>query len=93
MKHTIIDTAKVEGNIIESPFTKYLDISYDNNEELEEEDEEVKETASPFTSEKKEKESFLFPDGGWECSRCLNYNFKGRKECNRCKKIRSSVDP
>ena len=23
--------------------------------------------------------SYKFPDGGWECSKCQNYNFKGRK--------------
>ena len=41
---------------------------------------------------KKGKGAFEFPDGGWECSKCQNYNFKGRKECNRCKKARSKQD-
>ena len=41
---------------------------------------------------KKEKGTFEFPEGGWECSKCQNYNFKGRKECNRCKKVRSKQD-
>ena len=41
---------------------------------------------------KKGKGSFEFPDGGWECSNCQNYNFKGRKECFRCKKARSKKD-
>ena len=35
---------------------------------------------------------FKFPDGGWECSKCQNYNFKGRKECHRCKKAKASDD-
>ena len=38
------------------------------------------------------KNNFEFPDGGWECSKCQNYNFRGRKECNRCKKVRSKHD-
>ena len=33
-----------------------------------------------------------FPDGGWECSNCTNYNFKGRTKCHRCKKGRSESD-
>ena len=41
---------------------------------------------------KKSKGSFEFPEGGWECSKCQNYNFKGRKECNRCKKPRTTKD-
>lgn len=41
---------------------------------------------------KKPKGQFEFPDGGWECSKCQNYNFKGRKECNRCKKARTKQD-
>ena len=40
----------------------------------------------------REKGTFEFPDGGWECSKCQNYNFKGRKECNRCKKVRTKQD-
>lgn len=35
---------------------------------------------------------FDFPDGGWECSKCQNYNFKGRKECHRCKKPKTVKD-
>lgn len=35
---------------------------------------------------------FKFPEGGWECSKCQNYNFKGRKECHRCKKCKSDDD-
>jgi hypothetical protein len=41
---------------------------------------------------KKPRGQFEFPDGGWECSKCQNYNFKGRKECNRCKKSRTKQD-
>ena len=33
-----------------------------------------------------------FPDGGWECSNCSNYNFKGRKRCHRCKKDYNVTD-
>lgn len=36
--------------------------------------------------------SFEFPDGGWECSKCQNYNFKGRKQCHRCKKPKTVKD-
>ena len=39
-----------------------------------------------------ETKSYEFPDGGWECSKCANYNFKGRKSCFRCKKSKSSDD-
>lgn len=38
------------------------------------------------------KKSFDFPEGGWECSKCQNYNFKGRKECFRCKKSKDQED-
>lgn len=38
------------------------------------------------------RKSFDFPDGGWECSKCQNYNFKGRKECFRCKKSKDQED-
>lgn len=35
---------------------------------------------------------FAFPEGGWECSKCQNYNFKGRDNCYRCKKEKSDED-
>ena len=38
------------------------------------------------------KQSFDFPDGGWECNKCQNYNFKGRKSCFRCKKSKNAED-
>ena len=38
------------------------------------------------------KENFDFPDGGWVCSQCQNYNFKGRVKCNRCHKSKSGCD-
>ena len=38
------------------------------------------------------KSNFNFPDGGWECSKCQNYNFKGRKSCHRCKKVKCDAD-
>jgi len=43
-------------------------------------------------SEHSKKKQFDFPEGGWECSKCQNYNFKGRKECYRCKKAKDSDD-
>jgi hypothetical protein len=43
-------------------------------------------------SKKKPNGAFHFPDGGWECSTCQNYNFKGRMDCNRCKKLKSKND-
>lgn len=46
----------------------------------------VEETPAPRRGD------FKFPEGGWECSKCQNYNFKGRKECHRCKKTKSSED-
>ena len=39
-----------------------------------------------------DNDAFRFPDGGWECSKCQNYNFKGRKNCHRCKKARTEED-
>jgi hypothetical protein len=35
---------------------------------------------------------FHFPDGGWVCSSCQNYNFMGRVKCNRCQKQKSKSD-
>lgn len=42
--------------------------------------------------EKKATKEFAFPDGGWECSSCCNYNFKGRKRCHRCNKTMNETD-
>jgi hypothetical protein len=36
--------------------------------------------------------NFEFPDGGWSCSGCRNYNFKGREICNRCNKSKDTLD-
>lgn len=36
--------------------------------------------------------NFNFPDGGWVCSQCQNYNFCGRVKCNRCSKAKSKTD-
>ena len=44
------------------------------------------------TFKKESKNCFEFPEGGWECNKCKNYNFKGRKECFRCKKQKSMDD-
>ena len=35
---------------------------------------------------KKNKKSFSFPEGGWVCRPCQNYNFAHRNTCHRCKK-------
>jgi hypothetical protein len=52
------------------------------------------ESAVELSSQDAEKKAhdFKFPDGGWECSKCQNYNFKGRKECHRCKKSKCDDD-
>ena len=42
--------------------------------------------------EKKASQDFAFPDGGWECSACCNYNFKGRKRCHRCTKTKNESE-
>ena len=39
-----------------------------------------------------EGNDFSFPDGGWVCSQCQNYNFLGRVKCNRCQKPKSKLD-
>ena len=36
--------------------------------------------------------AFNFPEGGWECGKCLNYNFKGRRICFRCQKPKDQED-
>ena len=46
----------------------------------------------PQTAAQKTKDDFKFPAGGWECSVCLNYNFKGRKTCKRCEKAKGPED-
>jgi hypothetical protein len=43
-------------------------------------------------SKRRANVDYKFPDGGWECSKCQNYNFKGRKNCHRCKKSKSTDD-
>lgn len=40
----------------------------------------------------KQPPNFNFPDGGWVCSSCQNYNFMGRVKCNRCQKQKSKTD-
>jgi len=45
-----------------------------------------------YRKTKKEKKQFTFPEGGWECSHCQNYNFKGKEKCNRCKKDKDTND-
>lgn len=44
------------------------------------------------TDNKEDKKPFEFPEGGWECHKCQNYNFKGRKACFRCKKNKDEND-
>jgi hypothetical protein len=41
---------------------------------------------------RKQEDEFDFPDGGWVCSDCQNYNFYGRPKCNRCLKQKSKQD-
>jgi hypothetical protein len=41
---------------------------------------------------RRKNRQFDFPEGGWECKKCQNYNFKGRKECFRCKKGKDDLD-
>lgn len=43
--------------------------------------------------QKSEKPQFKFPDGGWVCLACKNYNFCGRVKCNRCGKNKTKDDP
>ena len=38
------------------------------------------------------QDNFDFPDGGWVCSQCQNYNFQGRQKCNRCNKSKTCKD-
>lgn len=44
-------------------------------------------------SKRKSTKSFKFPDGGWVCLACQNYNFYGRVKCNRCGKAKTKDDP
>ncbi len=39
------------------------------------------------------KAQFKFPEGGWVCLACQNYNFCGRTRCNRCGKSKTKDDP
>jgi hypothetical protein len=39
-----------------------------------------------------DKAKFQFPEGGWVCSLCQNYNFCGRVKCNRCGKQKTKED-
>ena len=43
-------------------------------------------------SDSNSKKGFSFPDGGWVCSLCKNYNFCGRMQCNRCNKKKTKED-
>ena len=46
-----------------------------------------------ITKEKSDISStFNFPDGGWVCSYCQNYNFCGRLKCNRWYKVKTKED-
>ena len=52
-------------------------------------------TSEQDLSDKKKagKSQFKFPDGGWVCLACQNYNFCGRVRCNRCGKGKTKDDP
>ena len=41
---------------------------------------------------RKKSNQFCFPDGGWVCSSCQNYNFCGRVKCNRCTTAKTDED-
>lgn len=57
------------------------------------EKEELSETQEKSDEETEKKaNNFEFPEGGWECFKCQNYNFKGRKSCFRCKKSKADED-
>lgn len=43
-------------------------------------------------AKQKSEFDFDFPDGGWVCSGCQNYNFLGRQKCNRCHKQKTKLD-
>lgn len=46
-------------------------------------------TPSSNMSQNALNQPFSFPDGGWVCSQCQNYNFSGRVKCNRCQKVKT----
>jgi len=54
------------------------------------------ETSAPTVArdvkDPKPKDEFDFPEGGWVCGGCQNYNFFGRQKCNRCLKAKSKQD-
>ena len=35
---------------------------------------------------------FEFPEKGWTCKGCTNYNFPKRTECKRCSKLKDDQD-
>ncbi len=47
----------------------------------------------PTGKKRSGKSQFKFPDGGWVCLACQNYNFCGRVRCNRCGKVKTKDDP
>lgn len=54
----------------------------------------MKDTDSDCSAKKRSgKSQFKFPDGGWVCLACQNYNFCGRVRCNRCGKNKTKDDP
>jgi hypothetical protein len=50
------------------------------------------ENEAPLVNKQESPKEFTFPDGGWECSMCNNYNFQLRQNCFRCKKERDETD-
>lgn len=71
-----------ELNVATSPF-QYKPFNYEQKDAN---------AAVKSPSSSKKRNNFEFPDGGWECSKCQNYNFKGRKACFRCKKSKAETD-
>ena len=43
-------------------------------------------------SDRKMNPNFQFPESGWSCGACRNYNFSGREICNRCNKQKDQGD-
>ena len=53
-----------------------------------------KDQATDYSTKKNSsKAQFKFPEGGWVCLDCQNYNFCGRVKCNRCGKNKTKDDP
>eukprot|EP00350_Pseudokeronopsis_sp_OXSARD2_P001937 CAMPEP_0170551154 /NCGR_PEP_ID=MMETSP0211-20121228/9187_1 /TAXON_ID=311385 /ORGANISM="Pseudokeronopsis sp., Strain OXSARD2" /LENGTH=131 /DNA_ID=CAMNT_0010858151 /DNA_START=919 /DNA_END=1314 /DNA_ORIENTATION=+ len=52
----------------------------------------AKQSSQQVSNQNMGSNQFNFPDGGWVCSQCQNYNFCGRVKCNRCNKVKTKQD-